>query len=324
MSYAAERAVALAAVREAAALCQGVQAQMSVRSIEKADQSPVTLADYGSQALICSRLRRAFPQDAIIAEETADMLRSEDGSMARSGVCREVWKLRPDATEEEILQWIDYGDQKAFVERYWTLDPIDGTKGFLRGDQYAIALALVVDGMVEVAAVACPNLTLSVYPEVAGCMAIAVRGQGAFLHALDDAKEVGPLNVSTVMRPAEARFSESFESGHTSHSTSARISGALGITKAPVRMDSQAKYVAVAAGDADMYLRLPSGRAYIENIWDHAAGMLVVTEAGGRVSDVRGMDLDFSQGFQLSNNTGVLASNGKLHEALLEAVSGAL
>jgi len=39
---------------------------------------------------------------------------------------------------------------------------------------------------------------------------------------------------------------------------------------------------------------------------------------------VRGMDLDFSQGFQLSNNTGVLASNGKLHEALLEAVSGAL
>ena len=75
MSYSAERSIALAAVREAAQLCGQVQDQLRVRSIEKADQSPVTIADFGSQALICSRLRRAFPQDPIIAEETASMLR---------------------------------------------------------------------------------------------------------------------------------------------------------------------------------------------------------------------------------------------------------
>ena len=45
-----------------------------------------------------------------------------------------------------------------YRERFWTLDPIDGTKGFLRGEQYAVALALIVGGEVVVAALACPNL----------------------------------------------------------------------------------------------------------------------------------------------------------------------
>ena len=42
--------------------------------------------------------------------------------------------------------------------RYWTLDPIDGTKGFLRGDQYAVALGLIDDGEVILGVLGCPNL----------------------------------------------------------------------------------------------------------------------------------------------------------------------
>ena len=57
---------------------------------------------------------------------------------------------------------------------------------------------------------------------------------------------------------------------------------ALGITAEPLRLDSQAKYAVVARGDASIYLRLPHG-GYRENVWDHAAGWLIVSEAGGRV-----------------------------------------
>jgi len=88
-------------------------------------------------------------------------------------------------------------------------------------------------------------------------------------------------------------------------------------------MDSQAKYAAVAWGRAELYLRAPHPRTpdYREHIWDHAAGWLVVTEAGGRVTDVYGAPLDWTQGWRLANNIGVLASNGQLHDAALAALT---
>lgn len=63
----------------------------------------------------------------------------------------------------------------------WTLDPIDGTKGFLRGEQYAVCLALLVDAKVQVGVMGCPNLPVDASnpggPK--GCLFIAVRGRGA-------------------------------------------------------------------------------------------------------------------------------------------------
>ena len=63
----------------------------------------------------------------------------------------------------------------------WTIDPIDGTKGFLRGEQYAVCLSLIVDSIVQVGVIGCPNLpTNSRSPEQGtGCIFVAVRGQGA-------------------------------------------------------------------------------------------------------------------------------------------------
>lgn len=321
MPFNAERSIALAAVREATELCQRVQEQMAVQSIEKSDRSPVTIADFGSQALICSRLRRAFPDDPIIAEETSAVLTADDSQQSLESVIRYVRDLRPDASSEAILEWIDYGIQKEHTDRHWTLDPIDGTKGFLRGDQYAIALALIVQGEVQVAAVGCPNLTLGTYPDVKGVIAIAVRGEGTEFYRLSDTEPLGKAEVTATSNPDEARFSESVESAHTSHSQSAIIAKLLGIVKPANRLDSQAKYVVVAGGDADIYMRLPSKRRYVENIWDHAAGMLVVEEAGGCVTDTRGVPLDFGHGYQLTRNRGVLVSNGKLHAKLLQAIA---
>jgi len=89
-------------------------------------------------------------------------------------------------------------------------------------------------------------------------------------------------------------------------------------------MDSQCKYGVVARGESAIYLRLPRDELYRERIWDHAAGSLIVEEAGGRVTDARGRALDFSAGRTLDRNSGVVATNGLIHEAVLDAVAGVL
>jgi 3'(2'), 5'-bisphosphate nucleotidase len=88
-------------------------------------------------------------------------------------------------------------------------------------------------------------------------------------------------------------------------------------------MDSQVKYGIVASGDADIYLRIPNPatRDYREKIWDHAAGSLIVEEAGGWVSDIDGKKLDFSMGKTLCRNRGILASSGRIHSRVLEIIA---
>ncbi len=85
-------------------------------------------------------------------------------------------------------------------------------------------------------------------------------------------------------------------------------------------MDSQAKYAAVARGDAHAYLRLARDDVYREKIWDHAAGMLLVTEAGGVVTDQTGRPLDFGEGRRLESTRGILAAPPPVHATLLEAL----
>ena len=320
MAYATEKMIALAAVREASVLCEQVKGALTPETLEKKDRSPVTVADFGSQALVCSRLRRAFPDDRIIAEETSATLRTDVGRSTLDKVVRYVRDLRPDASTDDVLSWIDFGDCKEFTDRHWTLDPIDGTKGFLRGDQYVVALALIEKGEVVVGAVACPNLLLPGLEAGRGVVAIAAKDEGTDFYRLQDMEHAGTGTVSQTTEPAHMRFCESVESGHTSHENAQRIAEIVGISGDSVRMDSQAKYVAVAAGAAEIYMRLPSLRRYVENIWDHAAGMLLVEEAGGRVSDINGRPLDFHHGFQLAENRGVIVSNGPVHDALLAAI----
>jgi 3'(2'), 5'-bisphosphate nucleotidase len=315
--YQQERAVALAAVREAARLCRAVQVQISAEVLEKKDKSPVTVADFGSQALVCRALHDAFPDDPIIAEEDSAELRQNDALLER--VVGHVQGQRPDADGAAVCQWIDYGGAKASSPRFWTLDPIDGTKGFLRSEQYAIALALVVEGEVTVGALACPNLPVDPGTAQLGVVFVAVRGEGVFRVPLDG-DEAQPVQVSTTATGHAARFCESVESGHTAQDDSANVAATLGISAAPVRMDSQAKYAVVARGEADIYLRLPTRPGYVERIWDHAAGVLVVTEAGGQATDIFGRTLEFSHGAGLEQNKGVIVTNGQLHEAVLASL----
>ena len=90
-------------------------------------------------------------------------------------------------------------------------------------------------------------------------------------------------------------------------------------------MDSQAKYGVVARGEAGLYLRVPSSSEphYREKIWDHAAGAIIAEEAGGRVTDIFGAPLDFSSGIRLERNSGVVVTNGRLHDIILQALRSA-
>lgn len=326
MKYQAEFEVAIHAVRMAARVCMSVQKTLGQSALKKEDRSPVTVADFGSQAVVCHALEEAFPHDPVIGEEDAAVLRLPENESVLVKVTTEVAHVLPGATRESVCAWIDRGNVVGYSERFWTLDPIDGTKGFLRCDQYAVALALIVEGRIEVAAMACPDLPCDAQGgNIKGAVFAAHRGEGAVQAPLHGAGEPAwqPIRVRTVATGAQARLCEPFESNHGSRRDVAAVATHLGVEAASLRIDSQAKYGVLARGDADIYLRLTSRSGYIENIWDHAAGALIVEEAGGVVTDMAGRPLDFRCGAQLEQNRGIVATNGLLHEAVLDALADA-
>jgi 3'(2'), 5'-bisphosphate nucleotidase len=314
---------AIDAVRSASTLVKTVQAEMVSPALTKDDRSPVTVADFAAQALVGHLLTEYYPEDAMIGEEDSASLRAPDKRGTLERIRSFVARIAPNATPDQVCDWIDRGSSES-APRYWTLDPIDGTKGFLRGDQYAVALALVYDGQVQIGVLGCPQLSLG---DGEGVLLAAARGQGTWVIPLDGNHDKGKhpfkqVTVSQQVNPAQARLLRSFESGHTNVSQIDIFAEKLGVKAEPIRMDSQAKYAVLAAGEGEIYLRLlsPTQSNYREKIWDQAAGSIIVEEAGGRVTDLDGNPLDFTQGRTLAMNRGICATNRSLHKNTLEAL----
>ena len=313
----------LQAVIKASSLCQRVKAELvGGPSILKSDKSPVTIADYGSQAIICKLIRERFPHDTIVAEEDSEELRRPDHSRVLEQVRNYVNGVVPTSSSEEVCSWIDFSS-KATTDRFWALDPIDGTKGFLRGDQYAIALALVEKGTVKLGILACPNLYVDMKRplEEKGCLFVALKGKGSVQMDRNGMSQ-RHISVSRVRNPSEAIITESVETDHANHLAHQRLAEGLHIAQPSLKMDSQAKYGILARGEVTLYLRVPSPSepGYKENIWDHAAGTIIAEEAGGKVTDVLGQPLDFSCGIKMVRNHGVVVSNGMIHDVVLKAL----
>jgi 3'(2'), 5'-bisphosphate nucleotidase len=343
MPYAKELRVAALAVQRATILTQKVFHEKAKGTLSKDDRSPVTIGDFGAQALIIQAIKHNFPEDEIVAEEEASTLRSNPALTAQIWDLVKTAKLSGDFEEElggslrsveAMLQAIDAGNSAGGPKgRIWALDPIDGTKGYLRGGQYAVCLALIEDGEVKVGVLGCPNLpiddTAPFSAEVAspggssdrGVLFSAVLDEGARSAALGlgDLEESHDIFMKSP-EIANSTFCESVDPGHSSHGDHEAIRQVLGITGVSVRMDSQAKYGSIARGAGDIYLRLPVSATYQEKIWDHAAGDLIVREAGGYVTDVSGNRLDFGQGRTLLKNKGVVAAPKILHPRVLEVV----
>ena len=219
---------------------------------------------------------------------------------------------------ENLFDKIDLGGKEP-DGTFWTLDPIDGTKGFLRGEQFAIALGLIQDGRVKAGILGCPNLELQ--ENRTGCLVYAIAGEGSFM--LDsDTGQPEKIAISSIEDPQNMRFVESYVSAHSNMDMQLQIAKTLDIGQDPVQMDSQVKYSMVSGGKAEIYLRIPHPKTpnYKEKIWDHAAGSLIVEEAGGVVSDIFGKRLDFSAGKTLANNSGILASVPCIHEKIIATI----
>lgn len=333
----AERRFAISAVVAASRLTRAVRRDFDPsQSAAKADTSPVTVADLGAQALVSMALAETLPGDGLMGEEDYGPL-AASADLAEAVMAR-VRELRPETTPSDLQAALDRcSDAGGPERRWWTLDPVDGTKGFLRNEQYAVALALIEDGEVVLAAMACPNLPLAgasgshqaadaARAGAVGCLFVAERGRGAVMVPLDEAATGvpgTPIRVAAPVSASDGRYAESVEAAHSDQSASVRIGRVLGISAEPLRLDSQTKYAVVARGDASIYLRLPRG-GYVENVWDHAAGFLIVTEAGGRVSDVRGQPLDFTTGSRMTANSGIVATAASIHDEVLAAVRSVL
>lgn len=344
--YSKELEVAELAVQRATLLTKAVFHEKAKGTLSKDDKSPVTIGDFGAQALIINAIIRNFPEDEIVGEEESSSLR--DNVNLRD----EIWSLvqrskledpsaetvlgGPVKSVDAMLKAIDEGKSAGGNQgRIWALDPIDGTKGYLRGGQYAVCLALIVDGEVRVGVLGCPNLPVddsaplsadigahATDAEGFGVLFSAVEGQGARSRPLSKGGllKSKPISMKAVKDITQATYCESVEAGHSSHDDQAAIAGKLGIVNPSVRMDSQAKYGSIARGAGDVYLRLPVSATYVEKIWDHAAGDLIVREAGGTVTDIQGKRLDFSKGRTLVENKGVVAAPSAVHAQVLEAV----
>jgi len=263
---------ALEVVRIGAQLARRVRSGSSVRSLTKSDNSPVTLADLGIQAIAGALLERYFPKGVLVAEESAEVLRSSEGRADLEKVEGYVRAFIPHTTPQALCDWIDRG--KAVPGRtFWTLDPIDGTRGFLRGGQYVTALALIREGKPEMAALACPNLKVpEELGQEQGLLVLAVRGKGCWGTALEGQDRWICFNVSHCKDITQARILESMETGHRDAEKGKSLRKMLGIVPEPLPLDSQAKHVVLAMGGAEIFCRTLSKKhpEHREKIWDVA------------------------------------------------------
>jgi 3'(2'), 5'-bisphosphate nucleotidase len=320
-------AVARAAVLDAVIVCrEAVRRRGEVGRLDKPDDSPVTVADFAAQAVIVRRLRElgAAP---ILGEEQAAVLREPEHAALRDAVVEAVQPVWPGAAADEVLDAIDGAGGPADPRGgYWAVDPIDGTRGFVRGGQYAVCLVWIADATPRVAVMGCPNLSRgldasldAVDPE--GTLFVAEAGAplrwGPALPGAE-LREVGPAPHE---RPSKLVVTRSLEGTYSRLEDIDRVLARLG---APIEIrpaDSQAKYGVVARGQAHAYLRIPKHRQRAELVWDHAPGWLVATTAGMRITDLTGAPFDFSCGERLERNYGVVCAPRVVHGALIEAIA---
>jgi len=309
--------------KQAALIARKVKNDIGFNTLSKTDQSPVTIADFSIQALIAGNLSEFFPDDGLIGEESSDFLKEEDNKGILQFITSIVKEYLPDATEEKICAWIDWGKDKQY-SRYWTLDPIDGTKGYLRNDQFATALALIENGEIKLGMLGCPHLKDGYIEDInsSGTLVIAKLGHGSWMSDLKSAKEFTQLKVSKESDVKQSIMMRSKEKYHTSLSKIDQLIEFLKIASIPIAMDSQAKYATLACGKSDFLVRFLSKKHldYKEKIWDQAAGAIVLEEAGGKITDLFGQALDFSHGSTLKMNTGIVSTNGSIHESIIHAI----
>lgn len=241
-SWARELTVATEVARAAADLV-GAAYGLEVAVNFKTGDDPVTEADRRANSLICERLRAEFPLDAICAEESAE----EDSAHAasRGGRC-------------------------------WFVDPLDGTREFLRkSGEFCVMVGLSVAGQ--------PVLGVVVAPAW-GRTFLGVVGQGAY--ELTATGERRPLRLRELAQPAARRvvFSRLHRNAQVE-----RAAAALGIGEVRQCGSTGLKFLLVAMGEVDLFLHTGPG----PKLWDGCAPAAIALAAGAQVTDAAGQALRY-------------------------------
>jgi 3'(2'), 5'-bisphosphate nucleotidase len=196
----------------------------------------------------------------------------------------------------------DDGSRRA-RDRVWMVDPLDGTSDFVRGRHgFAVMIGLAVAGR--------PALGVVLQPTT-GRLYRAVAGGGAF--EVDRAGSTTRLAVSTVDELAAIRLVAS--KSHRGESID-RVRAALGVDDEMNIGSVGLKLGLIARGDRDLYVN-PESHA---SLWDTCAPEVILGEAGGRLTDLHGRPLDYL-GPSLRNLAGLVASNARLHQRVVEKLS---
>ncbi|KAL7818983.1 carbohydrate phosphatase [Trichoderma gracile] len=348
----------------------------STSSLSKHDATPVTMADFGAQALLMASLRRNFPHDSFVGEEDAEALR-RDPQLAEAvhALVTQVYSdfaskqqhesiiinadgdvsLPGPESREEMLELLDLAGRgrPGPRGRFWIMDPVDGTASFLRGQQYAVSLALVEDGREVLAVVCYPNLSLddngggivaeeSVDVHGCGVMLSAIRGEGTEYrklstgYSLSPARKLNRLPTAPAAKLSALRFVDCLASKSSRLDIAEGIARQIGALPFPGvdLWSSHVRYAALMLGGGGggngeeehrrhVMIRVPVGAKGVPSkacVWDHAGSQLLYTEMGGKVTDLEGREMDFGRGRTLAGNWGLVAAPEGVHGEVLRLV----
>jgi 3'(2'), 5'-bisphosphate nucleotidase len=256
--YADELACAIALARQAGAVVASLRSGELGVELKPGDE-PVTIADRRASELIVAGLRTAFPDDAVISEE----LPPEPSALAQA--------------------------------RIWFVDPIDGTKDFIRGgDGFSVMIGLVADARPVMGVVYQPTLD----------RLFAASPAGAYV---ERAGTRAPLAVSDVNTAASARLVAS-----ASHRTADidRVKHTLGIDDEQNVGSVGVKLCLIASAARDLYVN-PTSKT---KAWDTCAPEAILLRAGGQLTDLSGDPLDYRE---LRRAHGLVASNRVIHQEVI-------
>ncbi|MFW9948076.1 MAG: inositol monophosphatase family protein [Candidatus Odinarchaeota archaeon] len=272
-------------------------------SFQKEDMTPVTLADYASQLFIVKKLKETFPNDQIIAEESYN---SHIDMNVQNIMKRCYRSLELDWTED-IERILNY--RGPYSPRQWTVDPIDGTMGFQKNLSYAVGIGFMNNSELIAAVIGVPN-----YNGKGRALFIAEKNQGAGVSYSEE--DFIPIRVSDKKNIKQAKMCHSL---HYDEPWVMKFAEKAEIRKY-MQMDSMAKFCMVADGTADLYVKpMNVNRSFS---WDFLPGVLIVNEAGGIVSDIKGNNITFNNEKCIISAAGLVASNGILHEEILKYLKG--
>lgn len=268
-TYDRELRVACELARAAgAAILEHYEGPLNIRQKSSADDiEPVTQADTIANDLIVGRLKREFPDDGILAEESVD-------------------------TEHRLEK-----------SRVWMVDPLDGTNGFIDGNgDFAVQIGLSEAGECVLGIV---------YQPLPGVLYRAVRGYGTWIERPQFEPQRATVSEARDLTNMRLAASRSHRSPRMN-----MVVEQFGFKEEVQRGSVGIKIGLIIERQCDVYIHLSSRTKQ----WDTCAPEVILTEAGGRLTDLFGYPLNYNVP-DVQNRNGLAASNGVSHNQIIETLA---